>query len=76
MSQRTNLKKAFKIARMLMPYGASLSLTARTIRETASHLPARQRQWVIRQVHTEMYTPWMMPDNARIASAGWKTIVE
>lgn len=38
MSQRTNLKKAFKVARMLMPFGASLSLTARTIRETARHL--------------------------------------
>lgn len=33
MSQRTNLKKAFKIARMVMPYGAGRSAQSGYLRQ-------------------------------------------
>lgn len=61
MSQRTNLKKAFKIARMVMAYGASMRKTKRALIRNANRLPARQRQWVIEQVYDEIYRPWMTP---------------
>ena len=61
MSQRTNLKKAFKIARMVMAYGASTRKTKRALMRNANRLPARQRQWVIRQVYNEIYRPGMVP---------------
>lgn len=62
MSQRTNIKRAFKTARMVMCYGASLRKTKRALIRNANRLPARQRQWVIRQVYNEIYRPWMVPD--------------
>lgn len=72
MSQRTNLKKAFKIARMTMAYGASRRMAKRTLNRQAARLPARQRQWVIQQVHVEIHSPWMMPDNVRMSPIGWE----
>lgn len=71
MSQRTNLKKAFKTARMAMCYGASRRKVKQALKHNAKRLPARQRQWVIQQVHTEIYKPWMMPEHATIAAIGW-----
>lgn len=57
MSQRINVKKAFKVARMVMAYGASLRKTKLVLSKQVKHLPARQRQWVIRRVHNELHRP-------------------
>lgn len=50
MSQRTNLKKAFKIARMVMSYGAGEKRTKRILAARAGRLPARHRKWVTEEV--------------------------
>ncbi|AEH41019.1 hypothetical protein EnPhK30_gp05 [Escherichia phage K30] len=75
MSQHTNLKKAFKIARMAMAYGAGERRTKRILAAGAGRLPARQRKWVMQQVYTELYHPQRIPDDCIWSSVGWKRVV-
>lgn len=61
MSRLTNLKAAFKLSRMIMLYGASNRQAKRALSRSKSgsrRLPARQRQWVIRQVRLEIDQPF------------------
>ena len=62
MSQRTNLKKAFKVARVVMAYVMSSRQTKRIMQ---TRLPQRQVKWVVRQVHLEIHEPWRVPEEAR-----------
>lgn len=75
MSQRTNLKKAFKIARMVMAYGSGEKRTRRILAARAGRLPARQRKWVMQQVYTELYHPERIPEGFIRSPVGWKRVV-
>ncbi|AZF88808.1 hypothetical protein kpssk3_003 [Klebsiella phage kpssk3] len=74
MSQRTDLKKAFKIARMVMAYGSGEKRTRRILAARAGRLPARQRKWVMQQVYTELYHPERIPEGYIRSPVGWKRV--
>lgn len=71
MSQRTNLKKAFKIARMVMTYGASERTTKKAYIRHHIRLPARQQRWVIRSVYIQLHEPFMVPKDLVPSATGF-----